>query len=231
MKSKTRGLRLCTTVVRAGLKGNDERIAAATALIAARPNRSELVVLPAGFLKARSAGEVREVAAPVLEAARRAKIAVILGVDASGRGTARKGSLPYFLIGWSPGQAKAEVWRQRSITSADAGDAPEESVGEARSLNVAGRNVAAIACGEVFSPRVREGVAKLKPHVAVLAAHSARGARHWAGQRCLAELGVRSVRAVHATGEARDFLCESGAERPPVAVEEREGLTASCFEI
>ncbi len=230
-QKKRSGLRVCTTVVRAGLKSNDDRIAAAKGLISARPNDSELVVLPAGFLEARSEAQVREVAAPVIDAARAANVAVILGVDAAGRGSAKKGSLPYFLVGWSPGLRRAAVWRQRSETSADARDAPPAALAEARALRVAGRSVAPIACGEVFSPAVRERVAEMKPHVAVLAAHSARGARHWAGQRCLAKLGVRSVRAVHASGEARDFLCTAARERPPDVAFELAGMIASCFEV
>jgi hypothetical protein len=232
MRQKKRsGLRVCTTVVRADLKSNDDRIAAAKGLISSRPNDSELVVLPAGFLKARSEGEVREVAAPVIDAARAAKVAVIIGVDAAGKGSAKKGSLPYFLVGWSPGLPSATVWRQRSQTSADAGDVPSAALDEARALRVAGRCVAPIACGEVFSPAVRERVAEMRPHLAVLAAHSAGGARHWAGQRCLARLGVRSVRAVHAATEARDFLCTAARDRPPDAAFEVSGMIVSCFDV
>lgn len=231
MATQKRGLRVCTAVVRAELKSNEERVELARRVIAEQPGRIDLIVLPAGFLRARSEGEVREVAAPLLTAARKAKVAVMFGVDAGARGSVRAGSLPYFLLGWSPGQSKASLWRQRSITSADAGEAPHQAFASARALEVKGQKVAPIVCGEVFSPRVRDSVAKLKPVVAVLAAHTAGGARHWAGQRCLAQLGVRSVRAVHATTQARDLLCAAGGELPPAEVSHQEGVTLSCFDV
>ena len=201
MKSR-KELRLCTTVVRAELKSSEDRIAAAKALIDAPPNGSQLIVLPAGFLRAPNEEVALQAAQDLVEVARKKRVAVIVGVHGGKQGSVKHGTLQSYLMCWAPGMSRPCTWRQRSETSADAGDAPPELFVETRLLNVAGRNVAPIACGEVFSPIVREDVAKLKPHVAVLAAHQASGARHWAAQRCLAKRSSACARCARCTRAA-----------------------------
>jgi hypothetical protein len=232
-----RTLRVCTTTVSTdGLaepNSNEERIALARELIESygRHRIADLVVLPAGYLRARSEAEVLKVATPIIDAARKVKVAVILGVDSQDAPAAvaregrprpdaarrpegpttqlsrvRRGALPYFLVAWSPKSPKPIVWRQRSATHSDAREAPAGQVSQPRLLPVKTSRVAALACGEIFSAPIRRVVAEHVPDLAVLAAHRASGARHWAAQRSLAGLGVPSLRSVHAKADARDVL-------------------------
>ncbi|MBK7864285.1 MAG: hypothetical protein IPJ65_37940 [Archangiaceae bacterium] len=227
-------LRISTTVVspegRASLEHNAERVARACELIRSHSGRTDLVVLPAGYLLARDGDDVGALVRPLIDQARRAKLAVVVGIDAAVKGR-QKAPLPYFLVGWSPGMKKASIWRQRSVTSHDALSVSDADAAEPRVLSVAGRRVAPLACGEVFNPRIRDAIAGLRPSVAVLAAHTAAGARHWAGQRCLARLGVPSVRAVHAATAARQVMCHPVRERPARWSQLGSGIEASCFEL
>ncbi len=186
-----RGLKVCTTIVPPGL-AESERVAAAEALIAARPGRCDLIVLPEGYLTGRPAA--------VIAAARKARVAVIVGC---GEG----------VLGWAPGSAK-----------------PARLDGR-REMRVGSHRVAPIVGPEIFDSEVREGVAGSRPRIAVLVAHRAGGARHWAGQQALARLGVGSVRSVHAAGAARDVWYRPNGEVPPVSVEQVAGITASCFTV
>jgi hypothetical protein len=217
-----RTLRVCTTTVttdgRAEWKSNDERVAWARELIATYAHIIDLLVLPAGYLRSRSEGEVREVAAPIIDAARKTKIAVILGVDSQDAPATvekvRRSALPYFLVAWSPRTPRPIVWRQRSTTSADAREAPDATAREPRLLPIKRARVAAVACGEIFSASIRKLVREHVPDLAVLAAHTASGARHWAAQRSLARLGVPSLRSVHAKSDARNVLDWREEKRP-----------------
>jgi len=183
-----KGLRVCTTIVPPGIVN---RLAAAEALFEARPGKCDLIVLPAEYVVDASA---------VLKAARKARVAVIVG-DAEG------------VLGWAPGGSK--VARLKSTVE----------------MRVGAHRVAPIIDAEIFDPRVRAGVATLRPRVAVLVARRAGGARHWAGQQSLARLGVGSVRSVHANGGARDLLYRPNGEEPPLLVEQVAGITASCFAV
>jgi hypothetical protein len=240
MATTTKHLRVCTTVVttdgQCEAKSNEARCSMATQLMEQEAKNIDLLVLPAGYLRARSEDEVRGVAAPVIDGARALGVAVIVGVDVErprlpSERRVKDYELPYFLVAWAPGYARAEVWRQRSATGADAAAAPADRAGDVRALEVRGKSVAAIACGEVFSPLIRESIASAKPKLAVLAAHSASGARHWSAQRCLARLGVPSVRSVHAAGGSRDVLYGAMHERGPVRNDRFGGITASVFSL
>jgi hypothetical protein len=204
MKNKG-GLAVCATVVTLPGQGerrhNAERIDAACAVI--KQCDDDLVVLPAGFLRAPSESEVKKIARPVIEAAQAKKVALLIGVDTEPvrypdvtRITREK--LPGFLLGWSPEDRTVQMWRQRSMSSVDWKAVPLEQRNEVRELRVAGRIVAPIACGECFNPAIRESISRIKPALAVIAAHDAAGARHWAAQERLMWMHVPSIRSVHA---------------------------------
>jgi hypothetical protein len=170
----------------------------------------DLIVLPAGAVRAADEAGVRKAAAPLIAAAKKVRAAVIVGVDAepprrTARGRVKNGTLPYFLVAWSPDDG-VKVWRQRSLTGGNATDVPEVMLAERRVLHVAGMKVAPVACGEIYNPAIRAGVAELMPTAAVLSAHFAAGARHWAPQDCLRKLGVPSVRSVHSAQATVDPL-------------------------
>jgi hypothetical protein len=176
--------------------------------------RGDLLVCPAGVLRAPSEGRVLAVAKPLLEAAKAKKLAVVFGVDAERYGRIKRGPLPFFLVGWSPRDG-VQLWRQRSRSSADAAGVPESEASARRVLHVAGKSVAFFACGEVFNPAIRAAVIELKPAVAILAAHFAAGARHWAPQAILKRHGVPSLRVAHASGPTDDRLVLPGGEQGP----------------
>lgn len=210
-------LRVATTVVSPEGQGTAERAKLLRELIL-QPIGAALLVLPAGAVRAANEAGVRKAAAPLIAAAKKMKVAVLFGVDV-GRPTrsagarVKKGALPYFLVGWSPADG-VKVWRQRSLTGDDAGDVPEGLLHERRSLQVAGQTIAPIACGEIYNPAIRSGIAELEPRLAVLSAHAAAGARHWAPQGALLGLGVPSVRSVHSATATVEPVIDSCSEPP-----------------
>ena len=207
MRYEDAGLRVCATVVeltgQGDKKHNDERLEAARRVLRDRVGKEDLVVLPAGYLRAQSEAEVRRVGRPILELAKELGLAVIFGVDSEKprypwSTRVAQFTLPSFLIGWSPTDSSVQVWRQRSLSGDDWRLAPEKTRLQPRALDVAGHLVVPVLGGEVFSPGIRTTLAGQGPTLAVLAAHQASGARHWAAQECLMWLGVPSVRSVHA---------------------------------
>jgi hypothetical protein len=174
--------------------------------------KGDLLVCPAGLLRAPSEGRVLKVAQPLLDAAKAAKLAIIFGVDAAPYGRIKRGPPPFFLVAWSPRDG-VQRWQQRSRSSADAGEVSDELAGERRVLHVAGKVVAPVACGEIFNPAIRVALAGLKPAVATISAHFAAGARHWAPQAILKRSGVPSLRVAHANGPTDDRLVLPGGEK------------------
>lgn len=141
--------------------------------------KADLAVFPAGYLMARGDDSVAGTAEPILEVARGAGVAVVMGVDTAKartldgsksdlEGLTRRGRLPCFGIGWSPAGAGAGPWRQRSW-SAD--NAREEGAGEERMLSVAGGRVEVLLCGELHSEPIRAAVRERRPDAVVVLGH------------------------------------------------------------
>lgn len=209
-------LGVCTTEVRPGgqgeVKGNEARIAAAVGVVEGHPGGDvQVFAFPAGYLRARDEREVAKVTGPIIVAAKAHQKAVLVGVDAERvrplpERRVREGTLPFFLVAWAPGLKAPVVWRQRSRTSTDAALANAEQCEAPRVLTVAGHRLCPLISGEIFNPAIRAGVAAAGPQLAILCAHSGGGARHWAGQNALRDLGVASVRSLHASNPARQVL-------------------------
>src|SRR5438270_12526954 len=152
------GLRVCVTAVTLPGQGEKQytaqRIEAAVGAIAESAQfATELMVLPAGYLRAAAEKEVHKVGQPIIDAARRASLAVIFGVDTEPMRypddeRVERGKLPCFLVGWSPQDRQVQVWRQRSMSSRDWKLAPLPERDHIRELRVADREVAPLACGE-----------------------------------------------------------------------------------
>jgi predicted amidohydrolase len=198
-----------TTVSPAGqgeLKANAARVHSMRAAIDEAAHRgADLVVFPAGVLRAPNERSVVQVARGVLDAAKAKRVAVQLGVDCEGFERVKKGPLPSFLLVWTP-PGSLHKWRQRSRTPQDAASAPPEAVREQRVYAAGGLRIAPIVCGEVYSQPIRTVLAAMNPALAVLSAHFAAGSRHWAPQESLQRLGVPSVRSAHASTATRDLL-------------------------
>lgn len=188
------------------LARNAERIEAAESLVArAARDGAALVVLPAGFLRARKASDVPDVAARLTRRARSAGVVIVVGVDACAAGAeldlgrcVDRGSLPFFVVA-SGTSGRARTWRQRSTSSADGGRVADVA---RRTIAVGEREIDVLACGEVWSPRLRTELGPWSGRVVVAPSHAAAGARFWAARRWADGEGARLVRAVHASQPA-----------------------------
>lgn len=200
------------------LRGNARRLeVACSGLKWAAANGSDLMVFPAGYLRARSSAtaDLLDAAVALLAEARRQRVALVVGVDTcssswvdkSGRTSfIETSALPYFAIAWSPSLVRPKVWRQRSTTSGNWGLAPTERNAEVRTLPLGKTNVAVALCGEAFSKPVRDGIVSSGVKLVVLPAHVAGGLRHWRALSYFRDHGVPAVRAVHASGSAENLL-------------------------
>lgn len=232
MKSRT-SLGVCT--IHADPSGYRERTAnraraqaAAAVLDWAAETKLDLVVFPAGYLRARTArpDDVAAEAAAIVDHAREHRIAIVVGVDACAPEfrapddtLAARSRLPHFAVAWSPESNALHVWQQRSTTASDARAVSEERAIEVRALPVRGRVVGVALSGEGFNPVVRERLAAAKPALAVMPAHVAGGLRHWQALGWLRDHGVPVVRAVHAHAGAENVLWRGKGKERPLAIE------------
>lgn len=209
-------MRIVTTTVEQTTFGaktaNAARIAAAHDVIGAVADPSSLLVLPAGYLRTDAGADeaaIRAVARPVLDRARRAGLAIALGVDACGEEWAgrvdlgrlvERQALPRWAVAWAPG-TRERIWRQRSTSSANARRCEPAVALERRTLRVRGRQVEIVIGGEGFNADLRAAIGARAAELTavVLLAHRAAGARHWQAQRWFATaVGVPALRSVHA---------------------------------
>jgi hypothetical protein len=147
----------------------------------------ELAALPDCYLTVLREADVIEAAAEVAGMAERTGLNVGGGVDANGRSgkasseadeLVRAGRLPFFGFAASPNSVSAGVslWRQASITNADADLAPDDRLpGRDRLVPGLGASVAILLCGELFNRRARDGVAAAEPRLVIDLAHARMG--------------------------------------------------------
>ncbi|MBZ4419837.1 hypothetical protein [Myxococcus sp. RHSTA-1-4] len=173
-------------------------------------------MFPAGYFFAADLAEARELANQLAAVARQNALAVVLGVDtcdteASKEGEAKRGSehtevlvaqghLPFFILGWSPGMPNPIEWRQRSTTGNNWKLAPALTRGARRILEVHGRSVDVVACGEGFNRALRFSIEQDPKRTAaiVIAAHTSQGSRIWNATKYFAsDLGLPTLLSVH----------------------------------
>jgi hypothetical protein len=172
-----------------------------------------LVALPAGYVTVPTEPDVVVGAAGVADLAERTGVAVVGGVDVDvetrkdSRDTdalVLAGRLPYFGFAAFPTARDPEVriWRQSSITSHDADTAPEGTLpGGNRVVTVAGRTLAVLLCGELFSRRAREAIAAAHPQLILDLAHARIGQGLIPAMTNLANLaGCRVAHSQHLAG-------------------------------
>lgn len=209
-------------------QANAARIAAAHDVIASVAGRASLLVLPAGYLRAEVGATedvIRAVAKPVVDRARRAGLAIVLGVDACGDGWADRAdvgrlverqALPMWAVAWAPG-TRERIWRQRSTSSANARRCEPAVALERRTLNVRGRRVEVVIGGEGFNADLRAaiGARAAELEAVVLLAHTAAGARHWQVQRYFSTShGLPVVRSVHSLDGPGEVQAARGGPAP-----------------
>lgn len=127
--------------------------------------RVDLVVLPAGYLTAATKQAVSVCVAAVGKLAKQHGVAVVFGVDlprAKGNGDDRArarrvatGRIPYWGFALDKSGATLGQWRQQSIRSGDVRIAPPLNARQ-RLVQIAGRSVAVMVCGEIFNARYRD---------------------------------------------------------------------------
>jgi hypothetical protein len=246
-------VRVCTVVASfAGFRsehGNASRLAVAFEVLAwAASCGVTLVAFPAGFLRASSESPdaVVEAAAGIVSVAERAKVAVLVGVDACPPDwedttprdpSVSLGALPYYAVAKSLCDASPLVFRQRSTTQANWKLAPTGVNDAVYRMTAGATPVAVVLCGELFSPPVLTGLTTARPPLAVIAAHwTGKGLRKSRGTEEFSKVGVPMVRAVHARSVAENVLWKAGSKVAPTLgdVRFRDGdfeATAGVFEV
>lgn len=131
---------------------------------AATTPRTNLVVLPAGFLTAKSRATIPACVAAVAKLALHHRVAVVFGVDlprakggAEERARVRRvkqSSLPYWGFVIDQNGQTLGAWRQQSSHSADAGTAPALAA-QKRIVTLGSKTIAVMLCGEIFNANYR----------------------------------------------------------------------------
>ncbi|MBN2713159.1 MAG: hypothetical protein JXR97_12125 [Planctomycetes bacterium] len=145
---------------------------------------ADAVIFPAGYFTVTRESETTGLLEPIFRMARKAGIAVAVGVDqakanrltVAGLGrVVRNYDLPCFLYTYEPDEDRYQVWRQRSGTSENAYAqlASDWLVKESRSIMVKGCRIEFIFCGEIYDDRIIAGIVNRKPSVAVCTGHMA----------------------------------------------------------
>lgn len=210
-------LRVATSVVSPVGRGQPDENAtrrawaetAVDVLAAMALDGSKLLVLPAGFLSCNSRRGVEHTARGLLDYAARRHIFCCVGVDVTtstaseGKPTGkaqepRGAELPYAVLAYGPEMNSPATWWQRSRTASEGRALSSDSARESRRLDISGTPVDVLACGEVFSPKIRDALTVADSRVVVFPAHTAGGSRHGSGAIAMQKKGAAVFRAVHA---------------------------------
>jgi len=170
-----------------------------------------LVILPGGYLFGSSPGQIDDLRQEVQTLACNYFLYIAVGIDAiqgnpiSSDEAVRRGRLPPFVCVARPDGSSA-LWRQRSQTSRDQRFISDSMCWKPRLLLPEPR-IEALVCGEIFNPRIREGLASRSTRVAVDLGHYSGGFRVHAGMKSLAKLGISSLCSVHADRKGAMKYC------------------------
>jgi hypothetical protein len=180
-----------------------------------RSSGTAFFALPAGFLYAPDWATLATLKDEVVRRAEEANLAVAVGIDlnpAALPSSVRLGAgLSAFTIGWSPASGR-QLWVQRSSSSANHHLAGDAGCSERRVLEVAGRPVGVLLCGEIFNPRIRTSVVRQGMKVVVDLGHVSRGFRVFSGMKILTRGGVDlCLCSVHAGHWAQKYCYGTGA--------------------
>ncbi|HET9626407.1 MAG TPA: hypothetical protein VFP84_33830 [Kofleriaceae bacterium] len=171
---------------------------------------AQLLVFPAGFLRARN-GDVEASARTLLAKATDLGVAIIFGIDTDAKSISldakhedhriAEESLPYFIVAKSKDDGPY-YWRQRSSTSWNGYNIPAGLLAP-RSLQVDHLTVDVFACGEIFSRPLRDRLESWDDRILVVPTHTAQGSRFFRAVEWAQGAGVRAIlRATHAWSPA-----------------------------
>ena len=194
-----------TTVSKEGITLDSRFAAFKEALKTAKSEEVQLLCLPGGYFCAKSEAQVKKTESRVVQEAKRAGVAVAVGIDRSQRETPKKqkasrSSSQYqsFAVAWSPRQHKPERWPQRSSNTTNQWSVSDEDCKRPQTLPVAGEGIEVLACGELFNERIRNSVIARHPYAVVDLSHDGKGFRADRSLMLLAENGMYAFCSTHA---------------------------------
>lgn len=232
---------LQTIVAKTGFRTvphNAQRLAALDQLLyLAHMTSVDLVLLPGGYLTAKDEIGVSELIADVERRASVAGTTLAFGVDfltsslggkSKGKGVEEKGGrnacLPYF--GAVCGRSNGGPWRQTSDDNCNAADVEEGDVpGATRVVDIAGRRVGVLICGELFSRRARKSVAELNLDLVIDLGHVSMGTGVTRAMENIARNGgctVAHTQHVISTSNGGLHFVEADGERRSVPISDCE---------
>jgi hypothetical protein len=146
------------------------------ALEQAKAEGVQLLCLPGGYFCVNSETKLGEAESLIVQEAKRAGVAVALGIDYSQEKEfrtkkkvspdtehlVRTQALPSFVVTWTPEQDK-QSWRQRSVNSTDQWCVSEEDCKRPQTLRVSGKEIEILSCGELFNERIRNSIVARRP--------------------------------------------------------------------
>jgi hypothetical protein len=170
----------------------------------------QLLCLPGGYFCVKSEAELKEAKSRIVQEAKRAGIAVAVGIDCSQEKNSNKKqttspdtehlvrtqTLPSFVATWSP--KHEHIWRQRSVNSKDQWCVPEKVCKRPQTLHVSGKKIEILACGELFNERIRNSIVAGHPSAVVDLSHDGKGFRADHSLRLLAHKGMYTFCCTHA---------------------------------
>jgi hypothetical protein len=151
----------------------------------------ELVILPGGYLTANREADLNPAIDEVARLANCHRLAVVGGLDVMSRPSGKQmsspgkggltqdqqvaqGCLPYF--GFALYRDQRSVWRQTSSSAANAETLEDRQFpSRNRLVDLGGRKVAVLICGELFNWRARQAMLELYPDIVVDLGHVSMG--------------------------------------------------------
>lgn len=170
--------------------------AAEKAIKAAVDMAADVIVFPAGFIRADSTVVIDYSAYKLISFAEIKNIAVVFGIDLNMH---MAYGLPSFAYGWSPYDKVTRRWQQRSTDSEDQKSISDALCQEKRLLNVNGELLGVLISGEIFNDRIRESLTASEPKVKIVvdAAHVTKDFEVWNGMEKYCRSGIASLCSVH----------------------------------
>jgi hypothetical protein len=164
-------------------RGTTERLKIVATLLGEAAQRGcGHVILPAGFLQARRSDDVvvlRDAIVSLVQ--QRVGVGVMLGIDERRVTKAtldhlvqRKRLLPFWGVVVEPGGARVHMWQQQSFQSRHGTQENAVAIPD-RTVDVHGKKVLALLCGEMFNRHLRAGLAGRGLDLIVDAGHDGLG--------------------------------------------------------
>lgn len=162
---------------------NQERLdAAKQALIEAKAMGTDVLVLPGGFFTSNDSQSRKHIANSLINAAKKAEIAVVFGVDEESTETSNVGVkekrhkgntgwslFPMYAYASSPNDSKVHCWQQRSIFAVNRRSVLINAYKEVRLLKIGMETLGVLLCGEIFNQHIQDALKNHEPRPKVIA--------------------------------------------------------------